>query len=91
MQYFLCEHTKLVEVKREDAVPRLLKWKISDLRKSLKDFEQLSQIPLDKVSNKLKTTLEHFFDVLMLTPVAMLQVLFLADFVYIVHFVHTVH
>ncbi|KAH7842769.1 hypothetical protein Vadar_009005 [Vaccinium darrowii] len=47
--YFLCEHTKLVEVKGEDAVPRLLKWKISDLWKSLKDFEQLSQIPLDKV------------------------------------------
>ncbi|KAH7850965.1 hypothetical protein Vadar_005308 [Vaccinium darrowii] len=49
--YFLCEHTKLVEVKGEDAVQRLLKWKISDLRKSLKDFEQLSQIPLDKVNN----------------------------------------
>ncbi len=75
-----------MEVKGEDAVPRLLKWKISDLRKSLKDFEQLSQIPLDKVSNKLKQTLEHFFDVLTLTLAAMLQVLFFADFsVYIVH------
>ncbi|KAH7859797.1 hypothetical protein Vadar_005584 [Vaccinium darrowii] len=49
--YFLCEHIKLVEVKGEDAVPRLLKWKISHLRKSFKDFEQLSQIPLDKVNN----------------------------------------
>ncbi|KAG5537918.1 hypothetical protein RHGRI_025118 [Rhododendron griersonianum] len=49
--YWLCEHTKLVEVKNQNAVPRVVKWKISDLRKSLKDFEQLSQLPGDKVNH----------------------------------------
>ncbi|KAG5537923.1 hypothetical protein RHGRI_025123 [Rhododendron griersonianum] len=49
--YWLCEHTKLVEVKNHNAVPRVVKWKISDLRKSLKDFEQLSQLPGDKVNH----------------------------------------
>ncbi|KAF7144570.1 hypothetical protein RHSIM_Rhsim04G0163600 [Rhododendron simsii] len=46
--YWLCEHTKLVDVKNPNAVPRVIKWKISDLQKSLKDFEHLSQLPGDK-------------------------------------------
>ncbi|KAH7833202.1 hypothetical protein Vadar_004062 [Vaccinium darrowii] len=57
--YFLCEHTNLVEVKTANGVPRLLKWKISDLRKSLKDFTHLSQLADDKVHN---TNLEETAD-----------------------------
>ncbi|KAH7861644.1 hypothetical protein Vadar_028840 [Vaccinium darrowii] len=57
--YFLCEHTNLVEVKTANRVPRLLKWKISDLRKSLKDFTHLSQLADDKVHN---TNLEETAD-----------------------------
>ncbi|KAF7113249.1 hypothetical protein RHSIM_RhsimUnG0145500 [Rhododendron simsii] len=48
--YWLCEYTKLIEVKNLNAIPRVVKWKISDLRKSLKDYEQLSQLPHDKVN-----------------------------------------
>ncbi|KAF7140533.1 hypothetical protein RHSIM_Rhsim06G0146100 [Rhododendron simsii] len=48
--YWLCEYTKLIEVKNPNAIPRVVKWKISDLRKSLKDYEQLSQLPGDKVN-----------------------------------------
>ncbi|KAH7854795.1 hypothetical protein Vadar_017880 [Vaccinium darrowii] len=58
--YFLCEHTKLVEVKTANGVLRLLKWKISDLRRSLKDFNHLSQLPWDKVNNtNLEETAEE--------------------------------
>ncbi|KAH7839948.1 hypothetical protein Vadar_010570 [Vaccinium darrowii] len=57
--YFVCEHTNLVEVNTANGVPRLLKWKISDLRKSLKDFTHLSQLADDKVHN---TNLEETAD-----------------------------
>ncbi|KAG5516608.1 hypothetical protein RHGRI_037362 [Rhododendron griersonianum] len=45
--YWLYEHTELVGVKNPNVVPRVVKCKISDLWKSLKDFEQLSQLPSD--------------------------------------------
>ncbi|KAI8562468.1 hypothetical protein RHMOL_Rhmol03G0039300 [Rhododendron molle] len=58
--YWLCEHTKLVEVKNPNAIPRVVKWKISDLRKSLKDFERLNQLPGDKVNHtEVQETVEE--------------------------------
>ncbi|KAI8556032.1 hypothetical protein RHMOL_Rhmol05G0221400 [Rhododendron molle] len=57
LMFWLCEHTKLLQQKNADAVPRLLKWNISELRELLRDFDQLNQLPADQVSNtKLQET-----------------------------------
>ncbi|KAI8538320.1 hypothetical protein RHMOL_Rhmol09G0093400 [Rhododendron molle] len=56
-KFWLCEHTKLLTQKNADAVPRLLKWNVSELRDLLRDFDHLNQLPADQVSDtKLRET-----------------------------------
>ncbi|KAF7150862.1 hypothetical protein RHSIM_Rhsim02G0050500 [Rhododendron simsii] len=55
-KFWLCEQINLLQQKNADAVPRLLKWNISELRDVLRDFDQLSQLPADQVSTKLQET-----------------------------------
>ncbi|KAI8572522.1 hypothetical protein RHMOL_Rhmol01G0205900 [Rhododendron molle] len=57
LPFWLCEHTKLLGEKNTHTVPRLLKWDMSNLRKRLKGFESLKQLPADLVNHtKLKQT-----------------------------------
>ncbi|KAG5533993.1 hypothetical protein RHGRI_028000 [Rhododendron griersonianum] len=57
LMFWLCENTKLLQQKNADAVPRLLKWNISELREILRDFDQLNQLPADQISHtKLRET-----------------------------------
>ncbi|KAF7143014.1 hypothetical protein RHSIM_Rhsim05G0055800 [Rhododendron simsii] len=56
LMFWLCEQINLLQQKNADAVPRLLKWNISELRDVLRDFDQLSQLPADQVSTKLQET-----------------------------------
>ncbi|XP_058215348.1 uncharacterized protein LOC131326548 [Rhododendron vialii] len=57
LMFWLCEQTKVLQQMNADAVPRLLKWNISELRDVLRDFDQLNQLPADQVSDtKLRET-----------------------------------
>ncbi|KAG5551177.1 hypothetical protein RHGRI_009569 [Rhododendron griersonianum] len=57
LMFWLCENTKLLQQKNADAVPRLLKWNISELREILREFNQLNQLPADQISHtKLRET-----------------------------------
>ncbi|KAG5524299.1 hypothetical protein RHGRI_031089 [Rhododendron griersonianum] len=57
LMFWLCENTKLLQQKNADAIPRLLKWNISELREILRDFNQLNQLPADQISHtKLRET-----------------------------------
>ncbi|KAF7129377.1 hypothetical protein RHSIM_Rhsim10G0070400 [Rhododendron simsii] len=51
--FWLCEQINLLQQKNADAVPRLLKWNISELRDVLRDFDQLSQLPADQIYSNL--------------------------------------
>lgn len=53
MQYYLCEHANIIEQQDGEAIPRLLKWDISKLRKSLENVEKLEHLSVDKVNVNL--------------------------------------
>ncbi|XP_058181241.1 uncharacterized protein LOC131299680 [Rhododendron vialii] len=57
LMFWLFEQTKVLQQMNADAVPRLLKWNISELRDVLRDFDQLNQLSADQVSDtKLRET-----------------------------------
>ncbi|KAG5553486.1 hypothetical protein RHGRI_011384 [Rhododendron griersonianum] len=57
-KFWLCENTKLLQQKNADAVPRLLKWNISELREILRDFDQLNQLPADQEVEKVRMSID---------------------------------
>ncbi|KAF7116780.1 hypothetical protein RHSIM_RhsimUnG0016200 [Rhododendron simsii] len=58
--YWLCEHSNILNQESPDSIPRLLKWNITKLRKTLKDVKQLQQLPDEKVKNgTLEQTIEE--------------------------------
>ena len=57
----MCEHTNILEPKTENAVPRLLKWNLSELgqkiqKNSIKNLQNV-KVFNDKNSHYLQTTL----------------------------------
>ncbi|KAI8572575.1 hypothetical protein RHMOL_Rhmol01G0210100 [Rhododendron molle] len=44
LMYWICEHTNLIARPKNEAIPRLLNWNTSNLKKRFDDFEDLSNI-----------------------------------------------
>ncbi|KAH7859759.1 hypothetical protein Vadar_005150 [Vaccinium darrowii] len=51
LMYYLCEHTNIIDQQNAEAIPRLLKWDISKLWKSLKDIKELEHLLVDQVND----------------------------------------
>ncbi|XP_058202977.1 intracellular protein transport protein USO1-like [Rhododendron vialii] len=59
LMYWICEHTDLIARPKNEAIPRLLNWNTSDLKKRIDDFKDLSNLNITVYEEELQETCQE--------------------------------